>query len=310
MIRVLAVDGGQSAIRFLHSETARSVEVDGVGRLEGDLVTTTADAVIGGWRVAGSPETNRVVLGLTTAPPDSQRAEAICRLVGEATGATDVWLGDDSVTAHYGALSGAPGVAMVAGTGVACLALGSQGEPRLFDGNGYLLGCLGSAFWIGQTAIQTVLRRHDGIGADTELKQAAERRYGPIAELREAILAESRPVNAVAQFARDVLDVAAEGDAVADAIISSAAIELAATAAAGAAWVGDGVVDIALGGKLLASGTLLRSRFESAIERSRRNVSVRDADASGLVGALNLGLSGTAERYRGLMYLWRAPQIR
>lgn len=305
-MRVLAVDGGQSTIRLQHSEADRSVEVEGVGRLEGDLVTSTSDAIIHGFRLAGSPVTDRVVLGLTTAPPDAQRAEAICRLVGEATGADDVWLADDSVTAHYGALSGTPGVALVAGTGVACLALPAHGDPRLFDGNGNLLGCLGSAFWIGQSAIQAVLRRKDGIGTATELEQVAEQRYGPIIGLREAILAESRPVNAIAQFARDVLEVAAQGDVVADAIISSAAIELAATAAAGAAWVGEDLVDVALGGKLLASGTLLRRRFEETIDRSEPKVSVRTADASGLAGALHLGLDNAAEHYHGLMHLWRA----
>lgn len=305
MTRVLAVDGGQSAIRLQHSGSDRSVEVEGVSRLEGDLVSSTADAVIGGWRVAGSPETDRVVLGLTTAPPDAQRAEAICRLVGEATGAGDVWLADDSVTAHYGALSGAPGVVLAAGTGVACLALPPRGEPRLFDGNGYLLGCLGSAFWIGQSAIRAVLRRHDGIGAETQLEHIAQERYGPISELREAILAESRPVNAVAQFARDVLAVAAEGDLVADGIVRSAAIELAATAEAGAAWVGTNDVDIALGGKLLASGTLLRLRFEETMEMCASKVSVRTADDTGLAGALHLGLDNAAEQYRGLVHHWR-----
>ena len=304
MIRVLAVDGGQSTTRLLHSEADRSVEVEGVGRLEGDLVTSTADAIISGFRRAGSPVTDRVVLGLTTAPPDAERADAICQLVGEATGAHDVWLGDDSVTAHYGALSGNPGVALVPGTGVACLALPPNGAPRLFDGNGNLLGCLGSAFWIGQMALQAVLRRNDGIGPPTELERAAERRYGPIPEMREAILSDARPVNAMAQFARDVLEVAADGDLVANAIISSAARELAATAEAAAAWVGLDVVDVALGGRFLAPDTLLRQRFEESMERVAEKVSIRTADASGLVGALHLGLDDGAGRYGSLMHQW------
>jgi glucosamine kinase len=307
MTRVLAVDGGQSAIRLQHSETDRSFEVEGVSRLEGDLVISTAEAVIDGWRLAGRPDANRVVLGLTTAPPDGHRAEAICQLVGEATGAEEVWLADDSVTAHYGALSGTTGVALVVGTGVACLALSKRREPRLFDGNGYLLGCVGSAFWIGSSALQAVLRRNDGIGSATELEHVAERRYGPVPGLREAILAESRPVNAIAQFARDVLEVAANGDAVADAIVGAAAVELAATAQAAAAWVGEDVVNVALGGKLLASGSLLRRRFEETIEMSVPRVVVRTADASGLAGALHLGLDNAAEQYGGLVHRWRTP---
>ena len=307
MTRILAVDGGQSTTRLLHSEASQSVEVEGVGRLEGDLVTTTANAVIDGWRAGGSPRVDRLVMGLTTAPPDTELAEAICRLVGETVNATEVWLSDDSVIAHYGALSGQSGVALAAGTGIACLALPPQGQPRLFDGNGTLLGCLGSAFWIGQAALQKVLRRKDGIGQPTQLETAAEKRYGPIPELRENVLAERRPVNAMAQFARDVLEVAAGGDEVAGAIIDLAAGELGATAQAAAGWVGEEVVHVAVGGSLLAPGTILRVRFEEVMENSARKVLVRTADAPGLVGALQLGLDNSAGLYRDLVHRWYNP---
>ncbi|WP_236794378.1 BadF/BadG/BcrA/BcrD ATPase family protein [Amycolatopsis sp. GM8] len=302
---VLAVDGGQSAIRLRHSSSDRSVEVEGVSRLEGDLVTGTAEAIVEVWRRAGSPQVDRAVLGLTTAPPDAERAEALCALIGEAIGASEVWVADDSVTSHYGALSGTPGVALIAGTGVACLALPRAGQPRLFDGNGYLLGDEGGAFWIGASAIRSVLRRHDGVGAATALSHVAAERFGPIPELREAVYGHVRPVNAVAQFARDVLDVAGQGDSTAEAIVQSAADELAATAQAGVAWVGDEVVDIALGGKLFALGSLLRSRFETTMSSSIRDVRIRSADASGLTGAMNLGITDGAERYGVLVHRWR-----
>lgn len=305
MTRVLAVDGGQSTTRLLHSGAAQSIDSEGIGRLEGDLVTTTANAVIAGWKKAGSPVTDRAVLGLTTAPPDSERSEAICHLVGEAIGANEVWLADDSVTAHYGALSGGAGVALAAGTGIACLAVPASGTPRIFDGNGNLLGCGGSAFWIGQLALRAVLRRKDGIGVATELELAAKNRYGPIPELRERILAEPRPVNCIAQFARDVLELTDNGDAVATTIVQSAAEELTATAQAAAAWVGDDVVDVALGGSLLAPTTSLRRLFVEAMYKSARKVSVRTADASGLVGALQLGLDNAGERYGVFVHMWR-----
>jgi len=308
MTRILAVDGGQSTTRLQHSEVEQTIEVEGVGRLEGDLVTITASAIIDGWRLAGHPETDRVMLGLTTAPPDRERAEAICTLIGQATGAQDVWLADDSVTAHYGALSGSAGVALVPGTGVACLALPHSGEPRLFDGNGYLLGCLGSAFWIGQTAVATVLRRKDGIGPATDLELAAERRFGPISELRENILAEARPVNAVAQFTRDVLAVAVEGDFVAQRILRAAAVELAATAEAAVSWIGDDTVHVAVGGNLLAPGTVLRGFFDEIFQQTSPRAVLRTADASGLTGALALGHDDVADRYGSLVHYWRSPR--
>ena len=54
------------------------------------------------------------------------------------------------MTSHAGALSLGWGVSLVAGTGVACLAVPAEGEPRIVGGHGYLLGDEGGAFWIGR----------------------------------------------------------------------------------------------------------------------------------------------------------------
>src|SRR3954462_13214918 len=71
--RVLAVDGGGSAIRIaVDGEVA--VEVDAVRRGRG-AIERTAGAVTEGWRRIGSPSVDRVVLGLTTAPADSIHAD-------------------------------------------------------------------------------------------------------------------------------------------------------------------------------------------------------------------------------------------
>ena len=122
-MRVLGVDGGQSGIRLRHSAEDRVVEVEGVSRREGDVVAAVADAVAHGWREGGFGAVDRVVLGLTTAPSDPDEADRLAAMVGAATGAREVWVADDAVTSHAGALSMGPGVSVIAGTGVACLAL-------------------------------------------------------------------------------------------------------------------------------------------------------------------------------------------
>src|SRR5689334_18804531 len=158
MGRVLGVDGGQSAIRLRHADTGRVIEVDGVSRLEGDTVDAVVRAVADGWARLGAPVTDRVVLGLTTAPTDTPSRDRLCAGVARATDASEVWLADDAVTTHAGALSGSWGVSVTVGTGVACLAVPRAGDPCIIGGHGYLLGDEGGGFWIGREGLRAVLR--------------------------------------------------------------------------------------------------------------------------------------------------------
>ncbi len=128
VMRVLAVDGGQSGIRLRHSSSDDVIEVEGVSRLETDTQEAVAAAVAAGYRRGRWGPVDRAVLGLTTAPTDSPSRQRLCAAVAEATGAAEVWLADDSVTAHAGALSRSWGVSVVAGTGVACLAVPELGR--------------------------------------------------------------------------------------------------------------------------------------------------------------------------------------
>ena len=313
MIRVLGVDGGQSGIRLRHSASDRIEEVEGVSRLEGDTVTAVADAVARGWQQAAFDPVERVVLGLTTAPADDETADHLCRLVGDATGAAEVWLADDAVTSHAGALSLGWGVSLVAGTGVACLALPEHGEPRVFGGYGYLLGDEGGAFWIGRRGLNEVLRAADGrsaTGGTRAMTAAAERRYGLLADLHIRLHSMDRPVHAIAEFAPDVLDAADAGDPVAVAILREAVQELLLLARTAARWAGgEEWVPLALGGRLLAEGAPLRRQVDDSLARMDMPVIARSAHASGLDGAVLLGLAPDVRRYDGLVYRWRRESV-
>lgn len=306
MTRVLGVDGGQSGIRLRHSSGDHVVEVAGVSHLEGDAVAAVADAIGRGWRDAAFDPVERVVLGLTTAPVDPAACDRLCGLVGAATGAAEVWLADDAVTSHAGALSLGWGVSLVAGTGVACLAVPQSGEPRIIGGHGYLLGDEGGAFWIGRQGVRAVLRSGDGRGAATSLTGVAGRRFGALADLHVRLHGVARPVNTIAQFAPDVLAEAGAGDAVAGEILDEAARELLLVARAGAAWAddGNGEVPLALGGRLLEPGSELRQRIDTFLAREPIPIAARTADAPPLDGAVNLGLSGDPDAYRGLVHTW------
>jgi N-acetylglucosamine kinase-like BadF-type ATPase len=305
-MRVLGVDGGQSGIRMRHSLGDRTAEVEGVSRQDGDTIGSVVRAVSEGWGRLGSPATDRVVLGLTTAPADATGSDRLSRLVGDATGASEVWLTDDAVTSHVGALSGCPGVSLVAGTGVACLALPPVGEPKLIGGHGYLLGDEGGGFWIGRRGLGAVLRAREGRGPTTALSEHAERRFGPLDDLHVRLHDAERPVHAIAEFAPDVFEAAVDGDAVAEAILDEAAQELMTLAAAGAAWVGVEAPPLALGGRLLASQSELRRRLDLLLAVSPLHPGSRDAAGTALDGALALGLSTDPNRYRTRVHIWQA----
>lgn len=304
-ISVLGVDGGQSAIRLRHSLRDETVEVDGVSRQEGDTIAAVAHSVADGWRRGRFPETERVVMGLSTAPGAADGSERLCRLVGDLTGAREVWLADDAVTAHAGALSGCPGVSLVAGTGVACLALRASGEPRIVGGHGFLLGDEGGGFWIGRRGLAAVLRAADGRDPETSLTAAATRRYGGLVDLHLRLHDAPRPVHEIAGFAPDVLAVAGTGDEVADGIATDAVRELLLLLRTAVGWVAAEGVPVALGGRLL-EGSELRRRLETALASSDLSVAVRDPDGTPLDGALWLGLSAEPAHYGELVHVWRA----
>ena len=307
MIEVLAVDGGQSGVRARHSSSSALVEVDGVSRREGDTIDAIVVATAAAWTELGSPVVDRAVLGLTTAPTDAAARDRLASSVASAIDADEVWVCDDTVTAHAGALAGDWGVSLRAGTGVACLAVAEQGgEPVVVDGHGYLLGDDGAAFSIGRAGLRAVLRRLDGRGGSTALTAAADARFGGLDDLHVRLHDHPRAVNEIAQFSRDVVALADE-DAAATAIIATAAAELAETVAAAVGAV-DGqntVVPVALGGRLLDESPLLRERLVAAIASVAPVASMRAAAAEPLEGALGLGTAELPDRYGSRIHHFR-----
>jgi len=253
----------------------------------------------------GAPEIERVVLGLTTAPTDAPSRRRLCAEVAARVDAPQVWLADDAVTGHAGALSLAWGCSVIVGTGVASLAMPRNGEARIIGGHGYLLGDEGGAFWIGSQGIRAVLQAIDGRGPSTALIAPAERHFGGLDDLGDRLHSSDRPVDTIARFAPDVLEVAADGDAVASAIVDEAVVELLTLVRATAGYVAPGgdPVPLALGGRLVESG-ILRDRLEQAIREELPAVMTRSADGSPLDGALLLGGEPDPGRYHELVYVW------
>lgn len=313
--QILAIDGGQSAIRARHSAGLTAAEADGVSRVSGSDKRVAA-AVVGAWQSLGRPEVDRAVLGLSTAPMDRLEAIKLGKLVGNAIAAPEVWVCDDSVTSHAGALSLGVGVSLVAGTGVACLAVPLENPPRIVGGHGYLLGDEGGSFWIGREGLSAALRAREGRGPHTALVSLAEARFGDLDDLPIRLHEADRAVNAVAQFASDVLGAAAS-DAAAASIVSAAADELRGVVVAAVRTAsGDeerrmpagAPTDVALGGRLLVEPTPLRSALDVRLAVDP-TVRPRTADHSPLDGAMLLGRQSNPGRYAPLVHIWRAEAV-
>jgi N-acetylglucosamine kinase-like BadF-type ATPase len=294
-------------VRIRHSGAAADVELPGVSRLEGDTISAVADAVATGWRRAGSLPTDRVVLGLTTAPTDGRSRARLCEAVASGTGASQVWLADDAVTGHAGALALGWGVSVITGTGVACMAVAPQGSPRIVGGHGYLVGDEGGGFWMGRAGLAAVLKAAEGRGPDTALAGPAERHFGGLADLGDRLHSSARPVDTVAQFAPTVVEAAAAGDGVAQSILEDAVLELVNLVRAAIApfHPADRPVPVALGGRLLLVGPY-RDRTECAITAELPGCAVRSAAGPPLDGAMRLGLALDPGRYRDDIYAWEA----
>ena len=259
--------------------------------------------------------------GLTTAPTDADSRQRLCTLVAAATDAAEVWLADDAVTTHAGALSLGWGVSVVAGTGVACLAVPEQGAARIIGGHGYLLGDEGGAFWIGREALRAVLRAEDGRGPTTALAAAAARRFDGLDDLGDRLHSARRPVNDIAQFAPDVLAVAEQGDRVAEAIVDEAVGELVLLIRAGVAAIGGAVGRRRPTSRDAGRRTRARARragwpapgrdqpastpprWPAAVGAARGRC--QDRGRSPLDGAIALGRAGGPGPYRDLVHLWR-----
>ncbi|PRB16586.1 N-acetylglucosamine kinase [Microbacterium sp. MYb62] len=201
-----------------------------------------------------------------------EEAQELASRLASATGAR-VAVASDVVTAHAGALDGAEGVLLIAGTGAAALGIDADGA-RLLDGWGPELGDFGSGSWLGREALRAVLRADDGRAARTALTAAIVEPVGAPSDI-QAWLARSGPLaRRLATLAPLVLDAAEAGDAVAGEIVTEGIELLAGTAVAASARTTDVVLH---GG--LTGHAWFRASLTSALRNAGRRVAPAHGDA-------------------------------
>ena len=259
---VLAVDLGRSRCRAALWDGAGCRTAEGAGA-PGLASSGGADAALAAILAVARPlldgaGVTAVSAGAAGALSAPAAAAALAERLCAALPARRTVVGSDAAAAHAGALGGGPGVMLSVGTGAVALALGMDGTHRRADGAGPWLGDEGGGAWLGLRGLRAALRASEGRGPATRLMDAAAR-FGPLPRLAAVLEGDADPARLAAAFAPDVAAAAADGDAVAAALLHRAVQALAATMRAAAAGLPRPVPAAVVGGLATVLGPMLQA---------------------------------------------------
>jgi N-acetylglucosamine kinase-like BadF-type ATPase len=150
--------------------------------------------------------------------------ELVERALDEKKIAQKIIAESDALAALTGAFGGAPGIIVIAGTGVICFGRAPNGEIIRVGGWGYLLGDEGSGFAVAQAALIAALKDWDGRGAKTALRAIFEKHFAvaSVELMISQIYSSDFDRGKFAELAPLVFAAADQGDAVAQEIIKNA----------------------------------------------------------------------------------------
>ncbi len=307
---ILAVDLGKTSCRAaLWVDEVRQHEnvrsgAPGLAERNGAAVTlSTIRSTVSGLPTSTA---THVVVGAAGALALPTEAARLGDALRAAFPGTHVAVTSDAVTSHAGALGGAPGVVLAAGTGAVAVGISVAGSVHVVDGAGPWLGDEGSGAWIGLAGLRAAQRATDRRGKSTALLGAAEQRFGDLAALPGRLGYGSEAAQTVAAFAPDVVRCAELGDQVADQIVAEAAAALAASTLAAARALSDnGPVSVAVLGGLTRIGNSLWSSWSREVSSARPRVEIRPARGDALAGARLLATT-TSLPHEDLVQRWRA----
>ncbi len=279
------------------------VAVDDDGSNAADVVRNLLDAATRRWPddIAGI---SGVGVGATGLASLVERPAALAELVARTVSAPAA-VAVDAVTAHLGALGGQGGACVALGTGA--IAIGHDGTVdgrwRRVDGWGHLLGDRGSGAWLGRRGLEEALLAYDGVDlGGSRLLAAASDHFGDPRRWPGQIYTRPDRAGLLAGFARDVVELAVDGDAVAVELVTEAGREAARSVVAA---LGDGTGQVALTGGLRQAGGLLLDAFAGHVAHLRPGAVVVDPWGDALDGAVQLGsrcADGTVVAQEGFVW--------
>jgi N-acetylglucosamine kinase-like BadF-type ATPase len=267
-------DGGGSGIRarsLLNDIESEIKYFLGFSHGEVDLVDYLSKIVID---FANGCDTDnsiiaRAVLAVATLPSDSNQFELIAQSIFKSTAINELWICSDSVSSSMAEIDN-DGVVITVGTGITSLAIGNnRTKIHTLSGDGYLISDKASAFWIGRKGLSFATRAFDGRDQSKDAKMlldiaCIEFNTEPYF-LPHVVHQQDRAVNAIAQFAKQVSELAENGNLKALEIIDEAASEIALIASTAKRMCGQGDFQVGLIGGVVSKGTLVRKLSETKI---------------------------------------------
>lgn len=231
----LGIDGGQSSTTAVIGDASGRVVGNGRGGpcnhvKTGDGREKFTGAILGCVTLACEHAGLRQVpfkslcAGFSGGPADKED------LLKELVPSELTFVTHDGLIALCGATAGAPGIIAIAGTGQLCFGRNADGVTARAGGWGYVFGDEGGGFDVTRQALRAALRQHEGWGHRTALhdRLLAETGATDANDLLHRFYSTDFPRPRIAALSRLVDEVALEGDALAQAILSNAAHHLAA----------------------------------------------------------------------------------
>jgi glucosamine kinase len=235
----------------------------------------------------GRPSGDVLLVGAAGAGRDPERSELAKALRGESL-ASRVEVTTDVELALAGAFQTGPGIVVSAGTGSIAVGRDARGARWRIGGYGWQMGDEGSGYAIGRASLGAVSRAHDGRSPRTALTDrvlAAARCADFDSVVRWAAAASP---SEIASLAPHVLEVAAQGDPLAQGIADYAARELSQLAICLRPQLdAQPPIGVALTGGLLARERPLR-RAVLAKLKEEPGLAPIDAPVDAVLGALRL----------------------
>jgi N-acetylglucosamine kinase-like BadF-type ATPase len=285
----LGVDGGQSStVALVGDETGRVLGAGQAGPCNHagasggaeKFAAALSGSVAAALQQAGAAADLRSVqfaaasLGFSGGPADKDS------LTRKIVAAEKYLITHDAAIALAGAMDGAPGVIVIAGTGSIAFGENAEGHTARAGGWGYVFGDEGGAFDLVRQALRAALRQEEGWGPKTILREmlleaargggdgaAEDMNVRDVNHLLHRFYTPEFPRDRVASMAKIVDDAAQAHDAVAGDILKTAAQSLATLAAAVRRQLFAPVEDVPMSyaGGVFDSRTLLE-RFRMLVE--------------------------------------------
>lgn len=225
-------------------------------------------------------------------------------------GLRELMICDDATTAFFGAMGARDGTVSAIGTGVVTISWDGESRFRRIDGWGAVGGDLGGGFWIGSRGARMALEMIDGRRSGSELRDAFISRYGSGAEFARTTVLGSPPKSYVADFARDILDLAAQGESFACSIVDDAVAEVVRAIRSAERQLDLVGSAVCLTGNAAAPGGIMEERIRAEYERSQGSGRWQRSLGSPLDGAVRLLRAPETLKKLSPAYLYRTSEER